>query len=245
MSSPTKSLGPTNDLPAQLKQIGLKTIPAKLDDFLTRATKAHWFPRLLLEQLAQEENQERSRRSLERRLRRSGIKKFKVMADFEWSWPKKIERDVIEQALTLGFIREARNFVLIGPNGLGKTMIAKNVCHLAVLAGYSVLFRTAAAIVEDLRHEMFEGRRRKLRGYGKVDLLCIDECAYLSFDDKAADILYEVINRRYESKSVILTTNRSFKEFSVTVTVQACHVGVVQQAIQQGGNTAPWLTSNL
>jgi DNA replication protein DnaC len=101
-----------------------------------------------------------------------------------------------------------------GSNGLGKTMIAKNICHLAVLAGYSVLFRTAAAIVEDLRHEMFEGRRRKLRGYGKVDLLCIDECAYLSFDDKAADILYEVINRRYESKPVILTTNRAFKEWN-------------------------------
>lgn len=214
MSSPTRNLNPASDLSAQLKQIGLKAIPANLEDFLAQAAKARWSPRMLLEQVAQEEAQERSRRSLERRLRRSGIKKFKVMADFEWGWPKKIERELIEQALTLGFIREARNFVLIGPNGLGKTMIAKNICHLAVLAGYSVLFRTAAAIVEDLRHEMFEGRRRKLRGYGKVDLLCIDECAYLSFDDKAADILYEVINRRYENKSVILTTNRSFKEWN-------------------------------
>jgi DNA replication protein DnaC len=214
MSSPTRSLNPATDLSAQLKQIGLKMIPANLDDFLARAAKARWSPRMLLEQVAQEEAQERSRRSLERRLRRSGIKKFKVMADFEWGWPKKIEREVIEQALTLSFIREARNFVLMGPNGLGKTMIAQNICHLAVLAGYSVLFRTAAAIVEDLRHEMFEGRRRKLRSYGKVDLLCVDECAYLSFDDKAADILYEVINRRYESKSVILTTNRSFKEWN-------------------------------
>lgn len=214
MSSPTKNLNPASDLSAQLKQIGLKAIPANLEDFLARAAKARCSPRMLLEQVAQEEAQERSRRSLERRLRRSGIKKFKVMADFEWGWPKKIERELIEQALTLGFIREARNFVLIGPNGLGKTMIAKNICHLAILAGYSVVFRTAAAIVEDLRHEMFEGRRRKLRGYGKVDLLCIDECAYLSFDDKAADILYEVINRRYENKSVILTTNRSFKEWN-------------------------------
>jgi DNA replication protein DnaC len=214
MSSPTRSLSPASDLSAQLKQIGLKVIPANLDDFLARAAKTHWSPRMLLEQVARAETEERSRRSLERRLRRSGIKRFKVMADFEWSWPKKIERETIEQALTLDFIREARNFLLIGPNGLGKTMIAKNICHLAVLAGYSVLFRTAAAIVEDLRHEMFEGRRRKLRIYGKVDLLCIDECAYLSFDEKAADILYEVINRRYESKSVILTTNRSFKEWN-------------------------------
>jgi DNA replication protein DnaC len=212
----------TNDLPTQLRQIGLKSIPANLDDFLARAIKSRWSPRMLLEQLAQQETQERSRRSLERRLRMSGIKKFKFMADFEWNWPKKIEREVIEQALTLDFLREARNFVLVGPNGLGKTMIAQNICHLAVLAGYSVLFRTAAAIVEDLRHEMFEGRRRKLRGYGKVGLLCLDEVAYLSFDDKAADILYEVINRRYENKSVIVTTNRAFKEWNQVFPHASC-----------------------
>jgi len=208
MNSLTRTMNPTNDLPAQLQQVGLKTISANLDDFLARAIKARWSPRMLLEQIAQEETQEHSRRSLERRIRVSGIKKFKPMADFEWDWATKIEREVIERALTLDFIREARNFVLVGQNGLGKTMIAKNICHLAVLAGCSVLFRTAATIVEDLRHEMFEGRRRKLRSYGRVDLLCIDELAYLSFDDKAADILYEVINRRYERKSVIVTTNR-------------------------------------
>src|SRR5207244_2885899 len=83
----------------------------------------------------------------ERRLRLSAIKKFKPMADFEWDWPTKVEREVIERALTLDFIHEARNFVLVGQNGLGKTMIAQNICHLAVLAGCSVLFRTAAAIV--------------------------------------------------------------------------------------------------
>ena len=120
MSSPTSTMSPTNNLPAQLKHIGLKTLPANLDDFLARATKARWSPRMLLEQLAQEETQDRSRRSLERRLRLSAIKKFKPMADFEWDWPTKVEREVIERALTLDFIHEARNFVLVGQNGLGK-----------------------------------------------------------------------------------------------------------------------------
>ena len=73
------------------------------------------------------------------------------MADFDWNWPKKIERDLIERALTLDFIREGRNLVLIGTNGLGKTMIAKNIAHQAVLAGFSVLFTTAAELIEDLR----------------------------------------------------------------------------------------------
>jgi DNA replication protein DnaC len=109
---------------------------------------------------------------------------------------------------------EARNLVFIGPNGVGKSKIAKNICHAAVLAGYSVLFRTAPALLEDLQRQGPEGRRHKLRIYGNVGLLCIDEVGHLSFDDKAGDLLYEVINRRYERKSVIITTNRPFKEWN-------------------------------
>jgi DNA replication protein DnaC len=120
----------------------------------------------------------------------------------------------VERALTLDFLPEARNIVLIGRNGLGKTMIAQNICHAAVQAGHSVLFRSAAALIEDLHRQTTEGRRRKLRTCANVGLLCIDEVGYLSFDDKAADLLYEVINRRYERKAVILTTNRPFKEWN-------------------------------
>jgi len=176
--------------------------------------KGHWSPHMLLEQMAQAEAEERSRRSLETRLRVSGIKKFKPMADYEWTWPTKIDRDVIERALTLDFLPEARNLVLVGRNGLGKTMIAQNICHAAVLAGYSVLFRPAPALLEELQRQSPEGRRYKFRTYANVGLLCVDEVGYLSFDDKAADLLYEVVNRRYERKSVILTTNRPFKEWS-------------------------------
>jgi len=221
MNSPAPTTTP-NNLAAQLQQIGLRSLPANLDDFLARATKARWSPRLLLEQLTQEEAAERSRRSLERRLRLCGVKGFKPMADFEWNWPAKIERDVIERALTLDFLGEARNLVLVGRNGLGKTMIAQNICHAAVLAGHSVLFRPAPALLEDLQRQSPEGRRHKLRTYANVGLLCIDEVGYLSFDDKAADLLYEVINRRYERKSVILTTNRPFKEWNEVFPNAAC-----------------------
>jgi DNA replication protein DnaC len=215
MNSPTIATTiPTTSLSAQLQQIGLRALPANLDDFLARATKARWSPRQMLEQLAQSEAAERSHRSLERRLRLSGIKSFKPMADFDWAWPTKIEREVIERGLTLDFLQEGRNLVLVGSNGLGKTMIAQNIGHAAVMAGSSVLFRSAPALLEELHRQSPEGRRRKLRGYASVGLLCIDEVGYLSFDDKAADLLYEVINRRYERKSVIVTTNRPFKEWN-------------------------------
>jgi DNA replication protein DnaC len=214
MSSPATTIHPMNNLAAQLQQIGLRALPANLDDFLARATRAHWSPLMLLEQLAQAEAEDRSRRSMERRLHVSGIKSFKPMADYEWNWPTKIERDIVERALTLDFLNEARNLVLVGRNGLGKTMIAQNICHAAVLAGHAVLFRTAPALLEELHRQTLEGRRRKLRTYANVGLLCIDEVGYLSFDDKAADLLYEVINRRYERKPLIVTTNRPFKEWN-------------------------------
>jgi DNA replication protein DnaC len=142
-AAPAVTTTPINSLSAQLRQIGLCAIPADLDDFLTRAARARWSPHQLLENLVRAETEERSRRSMERRLRFSGIKGFKPMADFDWTWPSRIERDVIERALTLDFLNEARNLVLVGRNGLGKTMIAQNICHAAVLAGSSVLFRSA------------------------------------------------------------------------------------------------------
>ena len=216
MNSPApKTTTPnSNSLVTQLVQIGLRALPSELDDFLARAAKARWSPLQILEQMVQAEVTERSRRSLERRFRLSGIKRFKPMADFEWGWPAKIDREVIERALTLDFLPENRNLILVGRNGVGKTMIAQNICHAAVLGGYSVVFRSAAALLEDLHRQGPDGRRRKLRWYANVGLLCIDEVGYLSFDDKAADLLYEVVNRRYERKPVILTTNRPFKEWN-------------------------------
>lgn len=239
MNSPTRATTttPSNSLPAQLEQIGLHTLATEVNDFLARATKQRWSPRQILEHLAQTEAAERAHRSLERRLRLSEIKKFKPMADFDWSWPTKIERDVIDRALTLDFLPEARNLILVGTNGLGKTMIAQNICHRAVLAGHSVLFRSAAALLEELHRQSPEGRHRKLRTYANVGLLCVDEVGYLSFDDKSADLLYEVINRRYERRSVILTTNRPFKEWNEVFPNAACIVTLLDRLLHHADVT--------
>ena len=237
MNSPAAKTMTNSSLAAQLKQTGLCAVPTQLEDFIARATKARWSPHQILEELAKAEVAERSKRSLERRLRVSGIKTFKPMADFDWAWPTKVERDVIERALTLDFLSEARNIVLVGRNGLGKTMMAQNICHNAVLAGHSVLFRSAAALLEDLHRQTPEGRRRKLRTYATVGLLCIDEVGYLSFDDKAADLLYEVVNRRYERKPLILTTNRPFKEWNEVFPNATCIVTLLDRLLHHADVT--------
>jgi DNA replication protein DnaC len=212
MNSPNTNL--TNDLPRQLTHLGLHATADNLEDLLARAIKGRWAPRALLEEIARAELAERGRRGLQRRLARCRLGRFKMMADFDWHWPKKIDREAIERALTLEFLKEGRNFILVGTNGLGKTMISKNIAHAAVMAGYNVLFRTAAELIEDLQVDSPQLRRRKLAHYGQPHLVCIDEVGYLSYDNHAADLLYEVVNRRYEQKSLIVTTNRAFKEWN-------------------------------
>lgn len=207
----TKSL----ELKEQLAQVGLLALAESSDDFLARASKGRFSPRQVVEEIVRLELTEGAKRSLERRLERSRIGRFKPIADYDWNWPKKIERDVIERALTLDFVEEHRNLVLLGANGVGKTMIAKNLAYQAALAGHSVLFVTAAELLDDLRSEVAQTTfRRKLTKYASPQILVIDEVGYLSYDHHAADLLYKVVDRRYEKKSIVLTTNLAFRDWN-------------------------------
>jgi len=208
------SLTTGNELSAQLLQIGLRATAQGLDDLIARAVKQRWSPRQLLEEMARAEMGEKAARNLQRRLRAARLGRFKPLADFDWNWPKKIDRELIERWQRLEFIAEKRNLILIGSNGLGKTLIVKNLAYQAALAGQTVLFRQASELISDLSGDSPLVRKRKLRQYGRVDVLCIDEVGYLAYDANAADLLYEVVNRRYEAGSIVITSNRAFKQWN-------------------------------
>jgi DNA replication protein DnaC len=198
----------------QLATLGLRYTAAHLDDVVALATKRRWSVPQLLEHLVEREQQERTRRSLERRLARSRIGRFTTMSEFDWAWPKRVDRTAVEAALRLDFLADARNVVLVAAQGLGKTMIAQNIAHAAVLAGTHVLFTTAAQLLLDLgSQESTRGLARRLNHYATRGLLLVDEIGYLSYDARAADLLFQVVSRRYERRSLVLTTNLPFSEW--------------------------------
>jgi DNA replication protein DnaC len=216
----------------QFLSLGLRHAAAHLDDLIATATKKRLGPVETLELLADREGQGRAQRSLERRLARSRIGRFKPMADYEWDWPKRVDRDAIEAALRLEFLDDARNIVLIAPQGLGKTMLARNIAHQAVLAGHSVLFVTAAQLLLDLSaQDSARALERRFRHYCRPSLLCIDEIGYLSYDARNADLLFQIVSRRYESKSIVMTTNLAFSDWPTIFPNATCATALIDRTV--------------
>jgi len=123
-------------------------------------------------------------------------------------------RPAVEAALRLDFLAAGRNLVLVASQGLGETMIAQNVAHQAVLGGHRVVFLTAAQLLLDLGgQDSARAIARRLQYYSQQGLLLVDEIGYLSFDARAADLLFQVVSRRYGKKSLVLTTNLSFSDW--------------------------------
>jgi DNA replication protein DnaC len=178
------------------------------------------------------EESARALRSLERRLNAARIGRFKALADFDWSWPKRCDRGAIEELMTLRFLQETSNVVLVGPNGVGKSMLARNLAHQALIHGHTVLFTTAAQILGELAAlDSDSALRRRLRHYAQPDLLIIDEVGYLSYGNRHADLLFELINRRYENNSTLVTTNRTFSEWREIFPSAACVVSLIDRLI--------------
>jgi len=221
-----------SDLSRNLRSLGFHYCGEHLDDLIAHATKKRMTPRQLLEHIVHLENQERARRSLERRLARSRLGPFKPMSDFEWDWPTKISRADVESALELDFLEHGRNLVLVAAEGLGKTMIARNIVHNAILAGSSALFISAAELLLDLgAQESARGLDRRLKHYARIGLLAIDEIGYLSYDVRNADLLFQLVSMRYEKKPLLLTTNLVFSEWPTIFPGAACTTALIDRVV--------------
>lgn len=213
---------------------------ADLDELRRRATTLRLYGLLTAwEQVAREpwvlqlvelEEQERTRRSKEYRIRNAKIGTFKSMADFDWKQPSKIDRAQVEELFGLGFLDEPANVVLLGPNGVGKTMIAQNLAYESVVRGYATRFCVAADLLNDLSGLDGSLLRARVKKYVSPKLLVIDEVGYLRYDNRHADLLYEVVGRRYDKGgSIVVTTNKAFSEWNQVFESAACLVTLIDR----------------
>ena len=226
MTEPRSSQAELREQAGALRLHGLLTHWAEV---MGDPQQAHWVAQMLSWEAA-----ERGRRSLERRLRAAHIGRFKPLADFDWSWPRSIDRAAVEELMTLQFLRDASNVVLVGPNGVGKTMCACNLGYQAVLAGHTALFTTAGQLLGELAAlDSDSGLRRKLRQYTAPDVLVIDEVGYLAFSNRYADLLFELVSRRYQHKSTVVTTNRAFADWGEVFPNAACVVSLIDRLMHR------------
>jgi DNA replication protein DnaC len=210
-----------NELQNLADRLGFKGLVANWSDFGNEP---------VIKRLLEVEEEDKNRRSLERRMRESQIKEMKPASDFDWSWPTAIDRQLVEELFTLKFMDEQVNPIFLAPNGLGKSMLSKNLIHAAVLAGHNTRFVSASLMLSDLSSkDGAAARKRCLLKYTKPDLLAIDELGYLSYDSRYADLLYEVINARYLQNSTIITTNKAFAEWGEIFPNAGCVVTLVDR----------------
>ncbi len=215
------------ELQDKLKELGLHGLLLHWDE----VADAEWLPWLV-----QVEDTERQRRSLERRIRNARLGRFKHMADFDWRWPTHIDRAQVESLLRLEFLRDAANPIVVGPNGIGKSMLARNIAHAALLAGHTVRFTTASDMLNDLAaQDSAAGLRRHLTRYVRPRLLVVDEVGYLSYGNRHADLLFEVVTRRYTEgdKPIVVTPNKPFAEWSEVFPYATCVVTRVDRLVHR------------
>lgn len=178
------------------------------------------------------EEQERAKRTLERRMSNAHIGQFKPLTDFDWQWPTQCDKGAVSDVMTLGFVKQAGNVILLGPNGVGKSTIAQNITYQAIMHGHSALYVNAAQMLGDLAAQDGDlALRRRLKHYARPDVLTIDEIGYMTYGDRHADLLFEIVNRRYETKSTIVTTNKVFSDWSAMFPNNGSVVAIVDRLV--------------
>lgn len=167
-----------------------------------------------LAQLIEGETQRRAQQTVERRIAAARFPQLKTLEQYQWSWPKKINRTQVQNLFRLAFLEDHTNVIFLGGVGLGKTHLASALGHAACRAGHSVLFASTVDIINSLTAAQTQYRlKTELKRLLSPRLLILDEVGYLPIDKVGADLLFQVISQRYEKGSILLTTNLPFKQW--------------------------------
>jgi DNA replication protein DnaC len=204
---------------AQLQQLltylNLPFIQKNYEDFASQAAGAQWPPVDYLKRLIEGEAAARQDRATQRRIQQARFPVIKMLENFDFTWPGKINRPQVQNLFRLKFVEDKANVILVGGVGLGKSHLGIALGYAACLAGHRVLFTTAIDIINTLIAAQNAGRlANALKKYLAPEVLVMDELGYLPIDKQGADVLFQVISGRYERGAIILTTNKAFKQWS-------------------------------
>jgi len=201
-------------LVGQLDRLKLRAVQEHYATLAREAAQQQWTHVDYLARLIDSEAQRRDELALQRRLAAARFPCVKTLEQFDWTWPKKINRTQVQNLFRLAFLKDHTNVIFLGGVGLGKSHLASALGYTAALAGHSVLFTTAVDIINTLTAAQAVHRLKvELKRFVSPRILCLDEVGYLPIDKTGADLLFQVISQRYEKGSIVLTTNQPFKSW--------------------------------
>ena len=198
-----------------LAQLRLCFIQENYQTLADQAAREQWTHPQYLGRLLEGESQRRQDRSIARRIAEARFPIIKTLDQFDWNWPKKINRPQVQHLFSLGFLKDKTNVTLVGGVGLGKSHLAIALGHAACLQGHSVLFTTAVEAINSLTAAQAQSRlKAELKKFLAPSILVCDELGYLPIDKNGADLLFQIISGRYEKGSTIITTNQIYKHWA-------------------------------
>lgn len=199
-----------------LATLKLHQIAAILQETLQEAMQKNWSSLDVLRHLVSSEIAAREARALERRIRQARLPKLKTLEDYDFSFPQRIPKQRLLDYFSCDFVSRHENLILVGNQGVGKTHLLTALGYTACRKGYSVRFTRVVDMLNDLIRAQQNGALvRAMDAYRRVALLLLDELGYLPVDKRGADLLFQVIAARYEAGSIVITTNRVFKDWGM------------------------------
>lgn len=221
------------DLSSNMKRLGFRIGEETVSALFTHAIKSRLSVVQGVEKLMQSECDERDSRNLATRLKQASLGTVPALDKFDWDHPAQVDRQEYERLMTLDFIRSGHNVLLRGPSGVGKTTLAQNLGLAALQHGYTVRMTTlATALAGLLSQESLPATERRLRQYERPDLLILDELGYIPCDSRAADMFFNIIARRHERRSVVVTTNLPYKRWGDHFGGAGCITALVDRFAQ-------------